>query len=377
VRVLYQSNGFLLSTIGGVEVLSYHLLKELRRRGHDILAVTGCEQSDPLGAQTFDGLDIVRFDFDHAVASRNLVVLRSVKTAVAELVSRFQPDVLHLNDALLSSFLFLRGGATGNLPRVLTLHSPIRPAGNDGLQARLAADADRIITVSQAQYDDSAATMPTLRGKMSIIPNALPWPELAPTDLSLTPPVVLCIGRMRSDKGFDLAIRMFARLRDRGVVAKLVVAGDGPERSALEALVRSLGLVGHVDFPGWVPPDRVASMINTSTLVVMPSRWPEPFGLVALQAAQMGRPVVACRVGGLPEVVEHERTGLLVTADDEQAMADAVESLLSDLSSVKRMGERARQRASDRFDFSALVDAYEQVYIETQISAAVERDKVG
>jgi glycogen(starch) synthase len=377
VRVLYQSNGFLLSTIGGVEVLSYHLLKELRRRGHDILAVTGREQSDPLGAQTFDGLDIVRFDFDHAVASRNLVVLRDIKTAVAELVSRFQPDVLHLNDALLSSFLFLRGGATGNLPRVLTLHSPIRPAGNDGLQARLAADADRIITVSQAQYDDSAATMPTLRGKMSIIPNALPWPELAPTDLSLMPPVVLCIGRMRSDKGFDLAIRMFARLRDRGVVANLIVAGDGPERSALEALVRSLGLAGHVDFPGWVPPDRVASMINTSTLVVMPSRWPEPFGLVALQAAQMGRPVVACRVGGLPEVVEHERTGLLVTADDEQAMADAVESLLSDLSSVKRMGERARQRASDRFDFSALVDAYEQVYIETQISAAVERDKVG
>ena len=265
MRVLYQSNGFLLSTIGGVEVLSYHLLKELRRRGHDVLVITGREQSDPLGAQTFDGLDIVRLDFDHAVASRNLVVLRGVKTAVAELVSRFRPDVLHLNDTLLSSFLFLRGGATGNLPRVLTLHSPIRPAGNDGLQARLAADADRIVTVSQAQYDDAVATMPTLRGKMSIIPNALPWPELPPTDLSLTPSVLLCIGRMRSDKGFDLAIRMFARLRDRGVLAKLVVAGDGPEKSALEALARSLGLAGHVDFPGWVAPDRVESMINMST----------------------------------------------------------------------------------------------------------------
>jgi glycosyltransferase involved in cell wall biosynthesis len=377
VRVLYQSNGFLLSTIGGVEVLSYHLLKELRRRGHDILVITGREQADPLGAQTFDGLDIVRLDFDRAVASRNLVVLRDVKTAVAELISRFRPDVLHLNDTLLSSFLFLRGGATSNLPRLLTLHSPIRPAGNDGLQARLAADADRIITVSQAQYDDAAATMPTLRGKMSIIPNALPWPELPPTDLSLTPAVVLCIGRMRSDKGFDLAIRMFARLRDRGVAANLVMAGDGPERSRLEALARSLGLAGHIDFPGWVPPDRVGAMINMSTVVVMPSRWPEPFGLVALQAAQMGRPVVACRVGGLPEVVDHERTGLLVPAGDEQAMADAVETLLSDLTSLKRMGEHAHQRARDRFGFSALVDAYERVYMETQVLAAVEQDKVG
>ena len=376
MRVLYQCNGFLLSTIGGVEVLSLHLLKALRLRGHDILVVTGRGRSDPPGAQKFDELDLVRLDFDQVVASRDLLALRRVKTAVADAVNGFRPDILHLNDALTSSFCFLRGGATGNLPRVLTLHSPIRPAGKDGLQARLAADADRIVTVSQAQYDDAAATMPALRGKMSIIPNALPWPDLPPTDLPLTPPVLLCIGRMRSDKGFDLAIRMFARLRDRGVVAKLVVAGDGPEKNRLEALARGLGLAGHVDFPGWVAPDHVGSMINASTVVVMPSRWPEPFGLVALQAAQMGRPVVACRVGGLPEVVEHRRTGLLVAADDEQAMADAIESLLSDVSSVKRMGERASQIARDKFDFSALVDAYEQVYAETQASTAVERDMV-
>lgn len=377
MRLLYQCNGFLLSTIGGVEVLSYHLLKELSRRGHDVLVITGRDQSDPLGAQIFDGLDLVRLDFDYAVASRNLRVLHGVKTEVAELVGRFRPHLLHLNDAMLSSFLFLRGGATGNLSRVLVLHSPIRPVGKDGLQARLAADADRIVTVSQAQYDDAVATMPALRGKMSMIPNALPWPDLSPTDLPLTPPVLLSIGRMRSDKGFDLAIRMFARLRDRGVVAKLVVAGDGPERGRLEALARGLGLAEHVDFPGWVAPDRVGSMINTSTVVVMPSRWPEPFGLVALQAAQMGRPVVACSVGGLPEVVDHEQTGLLVAADDEQAMANAIESILSDVSSIKRMGERARQRARDKFSFPALVDAYEQLYAETQALAGSERDMVG
>jgi len=282
-----------------------------------------------------------------------------------------------LNDALLSSFLFLRGGATGNLPRVLTLHSPIRPVGKDGLQARLAADADRIVTVSQAQYDDAARTMPAVRGKLSMIPNALPWPDLPPADLAFTPPVLLCIARLRSDKGVDVAIRMFARLRDRGVVAKLVVAGDGPEKGALESLARSLGLGGHVDFTGWVAPDRIGTMINTSTVVVIPSRWPEPFGLVALQAAQMGRPVVACGVGGLPEVVEHEQTGLLVAADDEQAMADAIENLLSDIPRAKRMAERARRRARDRFDFSALVDAYEQIYAEAQASTAVERDMVG
>ena len=129
------------------------------------------------------------------------------------------------------------------------------------------------------------------------------------------------------------------------------MAGDGPEKSRLELLALSLGLARHVDFLGWVAPDRVGSMINTSTVVVVPSRWPEPFGLVALQAAQMGRPVVACRVGGLPEVVEDERTGLLVAADDEQAMADTIESLLSDVLFAKRMGERARQLCATNLIF--------------------------
>ena len=378
MRILYQCNGFLLSTIGGVEVLSYHLLKELRRRGHEILVVTGRAKSDLSGPQTFNGLDLVRLDFDGAAASRNLLTLRGVKTVLAELVSSFRPDILHLNDALLSSFFFLRGGATGDLPRVLTLHSPIRPAGKDGLQAHLAADADRIVTVSLAQYDAAAAAMPALRGKMSMIRNALPVPNLPPADLPFAPPVLLCIGRLRSDKGFDLAIRAFARLRDRGIVARLTVAGDGPEKNRLEAFARDLGVDGEVEFIGWVMPDQVAPLINKATLVVMPSRWPEPFGLVAMQAAQMGRPVVACAVGGLPEVVEHGLTGLLVTPDDEHAMADAIADILADAASARRLGESARQRAQERFDFSAVVDAYESVFVEArEAAAACGRDMVG
>jgi glycogen(starch) synthase len=378
VRILYQCNGFLPGTIGGVEVLSHHLLTELRRRGHEILTIAGRARSDPLGPQTFDGLDLVKLDFELAVASRDLVALRGVKTVVAELVANFRPDVLHLNDVLMSSFFFMRGGASGYLPRVLTLHSPIRPAGKDGLQARLAADAEHVVAVSQAQYDAAAATMPELQSKMSTILNALPMPSLQPTELPFTPPVLLCIGRLQSDKGFDLAIRTFARLRDRGVVAKLTLAGDGPEKGRLVALARDIGIAGQIEFPGWVMPDQVGALINTATMVVMPSRWPEPFGLVALQAAQMGRPVVACAVGGLPEVIDHGVTGVLVAPDDEQAMADAIEKILSDAPAARRMGESARRQARTKFDFSALVDAYENLFAEVrETAAACGRDMVG
>src|SRR6476620_2343554 len=135
VRILYQCSGFLLSTIGGAEVLSYHLLKELSRRGHDIVVLTPRMHSDSVGPQRFNGLDLVKLDFNAAIASRNLSALQRLSGTVAELVRSFRPDILHLNDALISSFFFLRGGATGNLPRVLTLHSAIRSAGQDGLQA--------------------------------------------------------------------------------------------------------------------------------------------------------------------------------------------------------------------------------------------------
>jgi glycogen(starch) synthase len=357
--------------IGGAEVLSYHLLKELNRRHHDILVVAARSSSDPVGHQRFDGLDVIKLDFDAAVASRSLTALRNVSEKVAELVSGFRPDILHINDATMTSFFFRRSGATANLPRVLTLHSPIRPAGKDGLQTRLAADADHIVMVSQAQYAAAAATMPELQSKMSVIRNALPFPEIEPTGLPFAPPILLCIGRLIVEKGLDLVIRAFVRLRKRGIVARLTIAGDGMERSNLERLVRDLGCAEQIEFAGWVMPDRVPSLINTATMVLMPSRWPEPFGLVALQAAQMGRPTIASAIGGLPEVVENGATGLLVELDDEYALADAIRYLLSDPAAARRLGENARRRAREKFDFSALVDAYERVF--TDVRGAADR----
>jgi glycogen synthase len=366
VRILYQSSGFPPGTIGGSEVLSYHLVKELSRRYHEILVVSSPGNCDVLGRQRFDDLDIVKLDFDAALANRNISALRRLNATLAELVSSFRPDILHLNDALLGSFFFLRGGATGNLPRILTLHGPIRPAGKDGLQARLAADANRVVAVSQAHYDAAIATMPAVQGKMSVILNALPLPKLAPTDLQFAPPGLLCLGRLVSDKGFDLAIRAFARLREREIPARLTIAGDGRERANLEDLALVYGVAVEVEFTGWVPPNRVASLINTTTAVLVPSRWPEPFGLVALQAAQMGRPTIASGVGGLPEIVKHGLTGLLVEPEDERALSRAIQELVLNAPLARELGKNARLHVQEHFDFQAFVDRYEELYAQVR-----------
>ncbi len=139
------------------------------------------------------------------------------------------------------------------------------------------------------------------------------------------------------------------------------MAGDGPERLALEQQTAHLGLTHAVDFLGWVVPENVPALINTATMVVMPSRW-EGFPNVALQAALMARPVVAARVGGLPEIVEHQRTGLLVEKENCPALAEAMRFLLDRIPEASQMGQEARSRVQQMFSWESCVDAYDALY---------------
>lgn len=375
MRVLFQCSGFLPTTIGGAEVLSYHLVKELQRRGHELLVVTSrSSRSDPAGHATYNDVKLVKLDAERAVAQRDLAELRRASETVRDIVADFKPDLLHVNSAEACSFIFVRGAATGDLRRIVTHHAPIRPAGHDGLQRRLSTDAERVVTVSEATYDDALAAMPGIRGKLSVIRNALPMPEVTPMPLPFSPPRLLCFGRIVREKGFDVVVRALANLRKQGFTAGLDIAGDGLEKEALADFVKSLGMEGQVRFLGWVSPHGVPALIDTATAVVVPSRWPEPFGLVALQAAQMGRPVIAAAVGGLPEVVAHGSTGLVVAPDDEHAMADAIVALLSDAGTARRFGAAARERARQAFDFATFVDGYERVYTQALDGSAEKPD---
>jgi glycosyltransferase involved in cell wall biosynthesis len=162
-------------------------------------------------------------------------------------------------------------------------------------------------------------------------------------------------------KGFDVAIAAFARLRDRFPHARLTVAGDGPERQALERLAIELGARDRTEFLGMVPPPRVSEVLDAATVVLMPSRF-EGLPLVAIEAALAARTVVATPVGGLQEIVVDRETGRLVPADDPAALADAVAELLDQPDQVAGLGARARQRALDRFGLTACVQRYDALY---------------
>jgi glycogen(starch) synthase len=116
-----------------------------------------------------------------------------------------------------------------------------------------------------------------------------------------------------------------------------------------------------VDFIGWIAPDRISELINNATVVVMPSR-SEALPSVALEAGMMARPIVASRVGGIPEIVIDHETGLLIDPEDVESLANAIGFLLRQPATAREFGHAARRRIQTFFSFDRYVDAYEALY---------------
>jgi glycosyltransferase involved in cell wall biosynthesis len=155
-------------------------------------------------------------------------------------------------------------------------------------------------------------------------------------------PAVLFAGRMTAIKGGEVLVRAVAAAASRlSQRVRLIMAGTGPERAALEALARSLGV--DATFPGWVTGEARTTLLRGSTIVAVPSLWPEPFGLVGLEAGVHGVPAVAFDVGGICEWLRDGVNGILVRErGSADALGRAIARLLGDRDLLARCGEGAR-----------------------------------
>ena len=167
---------------------------------------------------------------------------------------------------------------------------------------------------------------------------------------------ILYVGQLIRGKGVDLLLRALSHV---GCDYELTVAGTGNARTRLDRLARQLGISDKVRFAGWVSPQDIGQHYAAAKVVVVPSRWPEPFGMIGLEAMHHGRPVVAFKVGGIPDWLEHGITGLLVPEQDVRAFAAALEQLLGDSQLCTKLGRQAQQRVRTRFDFEQYLDRLE------------------
>jgi glycosyltransferase involved in cell wall biosynthesis len=183
---------------------------------------------------------------------------------------------------------------------------------------------------------------------------------------ALNPAFIYC-GRLAREKGLELLLRAFARLRTECPSATLRVVGDGPLRTALRELATSLRLTNVVTFVGWRTQAEVDRELSKAWALVVPSLWAEPLGLVAIEAIIRCVPVVASRQGGLAETVDLGRTGILFPNGDEDALVECLESVATGRVFPSHvLDPDAARRIADRHDYGRHVEHLHRIYDSVQ-----------
>jgi glycosyltransferase involved in cell wall biosynthesis len=172
---------------------------------------------------------------------------------------------------------------------------------------------------------------------------------------------IIASSRLSSEKGIDLLLAALGRLPE----TRLMIAGDGPCRGALEQLAVKMGL-WNAEFIGYVARDRLLTLVARARFVVMPSIWLENFPYSVLEAFALGKPVIASRMGGMPEMVVDGETGLLFESGNAAALAEKIAYLERNTGLAREMGGRARQRVETEFDSDTHYRNIRQAYDEAR-----------
>jgi glycosyltransferase involved in cell wall biosynthesis len=353
----------------------------LQRLGYDTLTVHG---SLARGEGSLEELFTVRglpHRYLPALGRRmqpisDLMVVRDL----ARIMRQLQPDIVHTHMA--------KAGAVGrlaarahNLTRpsgsrcviVHTFHGHVMaghfgPAASTAVrlaERTLAAVTDRVVAISERQRDDLTRRFrvaPAARTR--VVPLGLELDELfelprpTPRGSGLT---VAFVGRLAPVKDIPTLLRAFAAAAPRLPGAALQLIGDGPLRAELQALAASLGIASRVLFAGWR--HDLANVYGASDVVVLTSR-SEGTPVALIEALAAGRPVIATAVGGVPDVVQHGVSGLLVPAGDPDAFSEALVHLASRPDERVAMGERGRAFVRSRHTAARLVADHDAMYRE-------------
>jgi glycosyltransferase involved in cell wall biosynthesis len=344
--------------ISGSEAHLLSLLPALRERGWDVRMLMLHE--DEPGA----------WDFARALESRGVpldpIRVRADVDPIAflELVAylvRKRPSLLHTH-LVHAEWYALLAGAVARVPvRFTTKHgfNEFREAPYFGVADRAVASLAHVhIAISRglARYLEDVEGFD--RESFEIVHYGIE-PDGEPKGYADGVPRLLCVGRLIPIKGHIVLLRAFAEARKRLPGLQLEIAGRGPLEPALKALALELEIQDAVTFLGHVSPIQAA--IERAAVVVVPSMG-EGFGMVALEAMERARPVIAAEIGGLGELVRDGETGVLVPAGEAEPLCEAIVRVAGDLELARAMGEAGRRRALSRFLQSACTERTELLY---------------
>lgn len=339
------------SRLAGAETLLARLATRLTERGHSVQVVCN-RRSSGLDDLRRAGLQVAALPIGGKV---NLRAVRVLRRAARESDAQFTHS--HLSSASWWCGWLQSAGGPPSLGHVHGFTSALWHRRQRHLVACSRAVAEHLIAQGiEAQ-------------KITVLPNPVAPDDIRPQRDAETvraefgadagTPVVGCFAHLSEKKGWRELLGAMPDVLRRHPDAQLWCVGGGPLRDELEAMARALCIENSVRFAGFRRD--AADLMNAVDVMALPSHR-EPFGLVYVEAALLGKPVVACRAGGAPEVVDDGETGLLVPPHDAGALAQAVSLLLGDRVQGLRMGATGRERALSRFGWEPFLQGLETVY---------------
>jgi glycosyltransferase involved in cell wall biosynthesis len=223
----------------------------------------------------------------------------------------------------------------------------------------------RFVAVSATTVAEAHAHLGVDPGRCVVVNNGLAVDEsVAPPPLPASDTIGV-LSRLQYEKGIDVLLRSVPRVLAALPGARFVIAGDGPDRAELERLAVGLGVASAVEFRGWCTDPK--AVLRDLALVAIPS-YREGVPWTLLEAMGEARPVVASKVGGIPEIASDGETAVLVPAGDESALGTAIVELLRDRPRLQRLGEAGRRRVVERFTETAAIARIEGVLDEAAVA---------
>ena len=382
---------------GGSGVVGAELGLELAKRGHSIHFISYAPPMRLDGGQArerihFHAVDMLSYPLFEYPPYTDALASKLFEVASAENL-----DLIHVHYAIphsVSAYLareMLR--PTRYLPVVTTLHgTDITLVGRDPSFLPITRfgieQSDGVTAISNYLRDATHETFCTGCG-IEVIYNFIDagYYRREPSEevrRQLAPGgerIILHVSTFRPIKRITDCIEIVARIKHLGIGSesqagvKLVMCGDGPERADAEALAERLGVADSVKFVGKQPQSQVRDYLSNADLLLLPSQ-SESFGLTALEAMACEVPVIATRVGGIPELVEDGECGYLFEIGDVNGMAQTAQRLLNDDQNRARLGRAGREIAVSRFATEKIIPQYEDLYSRVVRASAARQQEI-
>lgn len=365
-----------LPSLGGVEELTRHLAATLQTFGHKVQIFTERWPRRLARSEIIDGITVSRFPFRvpcgrlRPRVSYFLSTL-SIRRGILRELRQFNPDIIHVQCVSSNGFYARIASKSLGIPLVVSLQGEItmdaqgiylKPGEASNRLIKVLRSADSITacsshTLAEAEKFFADRTGDILLGPKCVVPNGVQLEAFRPgKELELRPKIIFALGRHVFQKGFDILITAMANV---DVDYELFLAGDGPERAALESLAHRIGVANRVKFLGKVSPASVSKTMREARLFVLPSRH-EPFGIVNLEAMASCTPIVACDVGGVAELLRGGKCGRLVAPNCDRAMSDAINESIRSLPDVH--ATKAAYLRSKEYCWEEITKRYISIY---------------